>query len=389
MNQQAYKKSFVIGAVAIGMITGITIGFFIAHGMMGSMIGMTMGTGDVSASPGRAGELGEAGVSAPAGRAGELGDMKQMDMKDEAMQGMPGMAGTPSGAVVVPAVTRQLIGVRSAPAAYAILAQEIRAVGTVGYDERGLTQVTVKTSGWVREVFVDSIGRPVRKGDPLFTLYSPDLLATQDEYLLAVKTQAQLAVSPLGEVKANAASLVASTRERLRLWDVTDAQMAALERRGKAEPVLTVYAPSSGIVMKREALPGKYVEPGTTLYEVADLSTVWISADIYESEVAAVTLNQPASVTFAAYPGETFRGHGLVHLLHAEYRGPHGTRAGGNAESWTQAEARHVRNRHLGDRCGEDVGCSQGSRTGHRTSATRVHGSWRRSLCAVSGQAWP
>jgi len=161
----------------------------------------------------------------------------------------------------------------------------------------------------VREVLVDSIGRPVRKGDPLFTFYSPDLLATQDEYLLAVKTQGQLATSPLAEVKTNAASLVASTRERLRLWDVTDAQMATLARRGKAEPVLMVYAPSSGIVLKREALPGKYVEPGTTLYEVADLSTVWISADIYESEVVAVTLNQPASVTFAAYPGKTFRGN--------------------------------------------------------------------------------
>ena len=218
------------------------------------------------------------------------------------------MSAEPSGAVVVPAVMRQLIGVRSAPAGVAALGQEIRAVGTVGYDERGLTQVTLKTSGWVREVFVDSIGRPVRKGEPLFTLYSPDLLATQDEYLLALRAQGQLAASPLAEVKANAASLVASTRERLRLWDVTDAQIATLERRGKAEPVLTVYAPSSGIVLKREALPGKYVEPGTTLYEVADLSTIWISADIYESEVASVTLNQPASVTFAAYPGETFRG---------------------------------------------------------------------------------
>jgi Cu(I)/Ag(I) efflux system membrane fusion protein len=243
--------------------------------------------------------------------------MKQMDMNAmtpageksmEGMEGMPGMSAAPSGAVVIPAVMRQLIGVRSAPASVAVLGQEIRAVGTVGYDERGFTQVTLKTSGWVREVFVDSIGRPVRKGEPLFTLYSPDLLATQDEYLLAVKAQGQLAASPLAEVKANAASLVASTRDRLRLWDVTDAQMATLEHRGKAEPVLTVYAPSSGTVLKREALPGKYVEPGTTLYEVADLSTVWISADIYESEVAAVTLNQPASVTFAAYPGETFRG---------------------------------------------------------------------------------
>jgi Cu(I)/Ag(I) efflux system membrane fusion protein len=293
MNQQAYKKCFVIGAVAIGAIAGVAVGFFAAHRTMGDMVGMITGTGVVLAAP---------------ERTGEMGDMKQLEMKGGAMPGMPGMAGTPSGAVVVPAVARQLIGVRSAPAAYATLMQEIRAVGTVGYDERGLTQVTVKTSGWVREVFVDSIGRPVRKGDPLFTLYSPDLLATQDEHLLAVKTQAQLVVSPLGDAKANAASLVASTRERLRLWDVTDAQMATLERRGKAEPVLTVYASSSGIVMKREALPGKYVEPRTTLYEVADLSTVWIAADIYESEVAAVKLNQPASVTFAAYPGETFRG---------------------------------------------------------------------------------
>jgi Cu(I)/Ag(I) efflux system membrane fusion protein len=157
-------------------------------------------------------------------------------------------------------------------------------------------------------VFADSIGRSVRKGEPLFTLYSPDLLATQDEYLLAVNMQGRLAASPLAEVKANADSLVASTRDRLRLWDVTDQQIAALKRRDKAEPVLMVAAPSSGIVMKREAVPGKYVEPGTTLYEVADLSRVWISADIYESEVAAVTLNQPASVTFAAYPGETFQG---------------------------------------------------------------------------------
>jgi Cu(I)/Ag(I) efflux system membrane fusion protein len=192
--------------------------------------------------------------------------------------------------------------------AFATLEQDIRAVGTVGYDERGLSQVSVKVSGWVRDVFVNSIGQPVHKGAPLFTLYSPDLLATQDEYLLAVRAQDQLAASPLADVKTNAASLVASSRARLQLWDVTDRQMGALARRGTAEPLLTVYAPSSGIVLKREALPGKYVEPGTTLYEVADLSTVWVSADVYEYEMAAVRINQPASVTFAAYPGERFQG---------------------------------------------------------------------------------
>jgi Cu(I)/Ag(I) efflux system membrane fusion protein len=294
MNQQLYKKTLIVGAVAIGVIAGVAVGFFAAHRMMGDMAGMTAEKG---------------GGSPLSQHAGEMRGMTQMDTKERPMPDMPGMSAAPSGAVAIPAVARQLIGVRSAPVTYASLGQEIRAVGTVGYDERGLTQVTVKTSGWVREVFVDSIGRPVRKGERLFTLYSPDLLATQDEYLLAVRTQGQLAVSPLAEVKANAGSLVDSSRERLHLWDVTDLQIATLERRGTAEPVLTVYAPASGIVLKREALPGKYVEPGTTLYEVADLSTIWISADIYESEVAAVRLNQPASVTFAAYPGTTFRGN--------------------------------------------------------------------------------
>jgi Cu(I)/Ag(I) efflux system membrane fusion protein len=228
-----------------------------------------------------------------------------------AMKGMDPGGGTsdvPSVAVTVPAVVRQSIGVRSAPVSYATLEQEIRAVGTVGYDERGLTQVTLKTSGWVREVFVNSTGQPVRKGEPLLTFYSPDLLATQDEYLLAMKMQAQLTTSPLDDAKANAAALVASARERLRLWDVTDEQIATLERRGQGSPVLTVYAPSSGIVMKREALPGKYVEPGTILYEIADLSTVWIHAEIYESEMAAVKVGLPVTVTFAAYPGRSFHG---------------------------------------------------------------------------------
>ena len=183
MNQHAYRKSFVVGAVAIGVIAGVVAGFFTAHSMMGDMAGMTMRTGGVATAPGRVGEIGEM-KGMP---------MKQMDMKERPMQGMPGMSAAPSGAVVIPAVMRQLIGVRSAPASVAVLGQEIRAVGTVGYDERGFTQVTVKTSGWVRAVFVDSIGRPVRKGEPLFTLYSPDLLATQDEYLLAVKTQGRLA----------------------------------------------------------------------------------------------------------------------------------------------------------------------------------------------------
>ena len=299
MSQDRGRKSLVVGIAAAGLFVGAIAGFFTAHRAM-SDLSETKSSGEMK------------------GHEMEGMSMKGMDVREgmpmegaksmRDMEPMPGMPDASSGAVVVPAVAKQLIGVRGATAVRAMLEQEIRTVGTVGYDERGFTQVTLKTSGWVRKVFVDSIGRPVRKGEPLFTIYSPDLLATQDEYLLALKMQAQLAASPLDEAKANAGALVASARERLRLCDVTDSQIEALRRRGQADPMLTVYAPSSGIVMKREALPGKYIEPGTTLYEIADLSMVWISVDIYESDVAAVKVGQPATVTFAAYPGETFIG---------------------------------------------------------------------------------
>jgi membrane fusion protein, copper/silver efflux system len=282
MNQHSNKTHLVVMlSLAIGVIAGVAIGFFFAL--------------DVKTDNER--KHGQ-----------QMTDQKDMARERDEMSSMPGMSAAPSGVVAIPAMTTQLIGVRTASVKYGTLEQDIRAVGTVSYDERGFTRVNLKTSGWVREVFVNSIGRPVRKDEALLTLYSPDLLATQEEYLLALKAQANVAASPLEEVKADAAALVASARERLRLWDLTERQIAALERRRKAEPVLTVYAPSAGIVLMREAVPGRYVEPGTTLYEIADLSTVWIFADIYESEVAAVTLNQPAAVTFAAYPGEMFRG---------------------------------------------------------------------------------
>src|SRR5712691_9230571 len=296
ITSETNSRKLLIGGVIAALIVGGVGGYFAAHLGMADMPGMTTGKGGVSAPPGRVGEK-ESMEGMP---------MKEMDMKS--MQGMEGMKGMQPGAVAITAVSRQLIGVRTAPVSYAPLAQEIRAVGTVEYDERKLTKVNLRVSGWIEQVFINAIGQSVRAGQPLLTLYSPDLLATQDEYLLALKAQAQLSDSPLPEARQDAAALVASARERLRLWNLTDEQVEAVERRGKAERVLTVYAPSSGIVLKRQALPGNYVEPGTTLYELADLSTVWIHGDIYGSEITAVRLNQSAEVTFEAYPGETFRG---------------------------------------------------------------------------------
>src|SRR5437773_1249393 len=275
ITSETQSRTLLIGGVIAALIVGVVGGYFAAHLGMADMHGMQ-------------------GKS-----------MKDMPMKEGDMKSMPT---SPPGTIFIPAATRQLIGVRTAPVSYAPLAQEIRAVGTVEYDERKLTKVNLRVSGWIEQVFINAIGQSVRAGQPMLTLYSPDLLATQDEYLLALKAQVQLEDSPLAEARQDAAALVASARERLRLWNLNDEQIAAVERRGKAERVLTVYAPSSGIVLKRQALPGNYVEPGTTLYELADLSTVWIHGDIYGSEITAVRLNQSAEVTFEAYPGETFRG---------------------------------------------------------------------------------
>src|SRR5437016_8798297 len=288
ITSETQSRTLLIGGVIVALIVGVVGGYFAAHVGMADMPGM---------------KSMEMGVKQG------MGNMKDTGAKSmQGMEGMPGMSTAPTGTIVIPAVTRQLIGVRTAPVSYAPLAQEIRAVGTVEYDERKLTKVNLRVSGWIEQVFINAIGQSVRAGQPMLTLYSPDLLATQDEYLLALKAQAQLEGSPLAEARQDAAALVASARERLRLWNLNDEQIAAVERRGKAERVLTVYAPSSGIVLKRQALPGNYVEPGTTLYELADLSTVWIHGDIYGSEITAVRLNQSAEVTFEAYPGETFRG---------------------------------------------------------------------------------
>src|SRR3989475_220275 len=288
ITSETQSRTLLIGGVIAALIVGVVGGYFAAHLGMADMPGM---------------KSMEMGVKQG------MGNMKDTGAKSmQGMEGMPGMSTAPTGTIVIPAVTRQLIGVRTAPVSYASLAQEIRAVGTVEYDERKLTKVNLRVSGWIEQVFINAIGQSVRAGQPMLTLYSPDLLATQDEYLLALKAQTQLEGSPLPEARQDAAALVASARERLRLWNLNDEQIAAVERRGKAERVLTVYAPSSGIVLKRQALPGNYVEPGTTLYELADLSTVWIHGDIYGSEITAVRLNQSAEVTFEAYPGETFRG---------------------------------------------------------------------------------
>jgi Cu(I)/Ag(I) efflux system membrane fusion protein len=203
---------------------------------------------------------------------------------------------------------RQIIGVASAAVEQTALKKTIRAVARVDFDERRLTDVTFKVGGWVQDLFVDYTGRRVRKGEPLLTLYSPDLVTSQEEYLLALRTRDQLAQSSLPEARNGSQGLADAARRRLLLWDLSPQQLKSLEERGTPQTYLTLAAPASGIVVEKMAVKGMRVEPGMKLYRIADLSTVWLYVDIYESDIPLVHEGQAASIALSYYPGETFSG---------------------------------------------------------------------------------
>ena len=203
---------------------------------------------------------------------------------------------------------QQLIGVKTAVVEKHALDTTIRAVGRVNYDEQRITHVNLRISGWVEKLFVDYTGQVVHKGQPLFTVYSPELLSTQDEYLLALRTQQELKDSPLPDVHEQAEELVQASRERLRLWMVSDQQLNELARRGQADSSLTIASQHTGYVIDKNVFKGMFVEPQTRLYTIADLSTVWMNADIYEYEVPFIKVGQTGKVTFTAYPGQPFYG---------------------------------------------------------------------------------
>jgi Cu(I)/Ag(I) efflux system membrane fusion protein len=200
-----------------------------------------------------------------------------------------------------------MIGVTSAPVEQTVLKKMIRAVARVDFDERRLADVTLKIGGWVQDLFVDYTGKTVHKGEPLLTLYSPDLVTSQEEYLLALRTRDQLADSTVPEAVTSSQRLVEAAR-RLLLWDLTPQQIKALEERGTPQTYLTLYAPTSGTVVEKMVVKGMHVEPGMKLYRIADLSAVWLYADIYEYEVSLVREGQGATISLSYYPGETFTG---------------------------------------------------------------------------------
>jgi membrane fusion protein, copper/silver efflux system len=230
------------------------------------------------------------------------------------MQGMI----TADGAVHLEPETARSLGITVVEAELAPLQRTIRTTGNVTYDESRLTTVTPKIMGFVERLHVDFIGQAVRRGQPLLEIYSPELVAAQEELLAAVRMERQLRASASPAVTERSALLVEAARRRLLLWDVSPAQVRQIEERGETRRTLTLHAPYGGFVIEKMVQAGQAVEAGMPLYRLADLSGVWVEADVYEQDLRFVRLGETVQVEIAAYPGESLPGR--VSYVYPEVR---------------------------------------------------------------------
>jgi len=214
----------------------------------------------------------------------------------------------PAGTVRIDPVTVQNIGVRTALAERKTLSREVQSVGRVDYNEKLITRLHPKTEGWIGKLRVDETGEQVRKDEILLSIYSPQLVSSQEEYLLALNNMQTLKNSPFPDIRRGAKNLLRSTRERLELLDVPEHQIRKLEKTRKVMKFLHIHSPFDGVVVKIGARDGQYVTPQTELYMIADLTNVWAYVDVYEYELPWIKVGDEAHMRLASLPGETYTG---------------------------------------------------------------------------------
>jgi RND family efflux transporter MFP subunit len=237
-------------------------------------------------------------------------DAMGMEMERVEVDDTPGGASVVEGrtAVRIPAGKQQLIGVRTQAVTRLPFVRTIRTVGRVAPDETRLHHVHTKTGGWVETLSVNTTGATVRRGDPLLTIYSPELVAAQEEYLVALRAAKTAGGDALPEVRRRAAELVESARRRLLLLDLRQEQIIELERTGVSSLRVGLFAPISGYVTERNVTQGEKIDPGTPLLDITDLSRVWVIASVYEYELPFVRVGQRARVTLTYLPGRIYEG---------------------------------------------------------------------------------
>jgi Cu(I)/Ag(I) efflux system membrane fusion protein len=224
------------------------------------------------------------------------------------MSGMAGMNMTTGGTVTLSAAQLRQFGVTFGTVDVRPLTAALRVPGVVAVDERRMSQVTPKISGYVERLYVNATGQPVRRGQPLAEIYAPDLLAAQQELLVSRQLQHDIGTSTIPGTPAGSANLVEAAKERLRLWDISDAQIADILRSGHARRTMTLAAPASGIVLEKSVVQGQAITPGVSLYTIADLSTVWVTLDVREADASSVRVGSAATVELTGYPGRPLVG---------------------------------------------------------------------------------
>ena len=239
--------------------------------------------------------------SLPAGAAGSRNTTTQIDT-------MPGMNSDSAGSVVLTSQQILQLGVAFGTVALRPLSNEVRTVGTVVVNETRLAKVTPKFSGYVEKLYVNFVGQRVRRGEPLAAIFSPDLVAAEQELLVSARLSRTLGASTIPGVPGNTTDLLAAAKERLRLWDVSDAQINAVLTSGSPMRTVTISAPASGFVIDKKVVQGQSIQAGEELYTIADLSDVWVEAQLREGDAGRVATGATATLDFTSYPGRPFTG---------------------------------------------------------------------------------
>lgn len=212
------------------------------------------------------------------------------------------------GTVKIDPVTVQNIGVKTVQVERRALSRTVRTVGRVDYDETRMTDVNTKIDGWVEKLYVAATGQEVKKGQLLLELYSPELVAAQEEYLTALDYKKRLEKEAAADVIEGGSALLKASAQRLRYWDIRDAQIATLERTHQVKRTMQIYSPQEGVVVHKAVFEGAHIKAGQHLYRIAELSHVWVYADIYEYELPWIKKGQDAEVELSYLPGHNFSG---------------------------------------------------------------------------------
>lgn len=292
-----YRRAFlVLLFTTIALSIGVTALWWRLH---------TSGTAQVEPSIGQT--TGQSGAAQP--------PMQDMPAAQSAAPSQQEMALAP---MQLSPQRMQSIGVQIGEVKYQPVNDEIRLVGTVQADERRLAYVQTRFTGWIRNLYADATGDFVRKGQPLFTIYSPDLVTTEEEYLIAKKNQADLQQSSVTGVASGAASLFSAAKDRLLQWEISPSEIAQLDTTGKVITDLTINSPVSGYITEKNVLPNMYVQPETHLYTISDLSDVWVLAQVFQNDTGKIKPGDHADITVDAYPGRVFSGRVDYLLPHVD-----------------------------------------------------------------------